>query len=143
MSAQREVVQPSARVPWWLRVLWFFLIGWEATGVWILIAWFLNLTIIGLPLGLWMLDRVPQVLTLKPSKMVVVAEVSGDRVRLGYDEVPQHSWLIRLPYFLIIGWWLSLIWAGVAWLLCVSIIGLPLGIWMLHRLPAVTTLWRG
>jgi hypothetical protein len=30
-----------------------------------LIAWVLNASIIGLPLGLWMIDRVPQVLTLK------------------------------------------------------------------------------
>jgi hypothetical protein len=40
------------------------------------------------------------------------------------------------------GWWLSLIWAGVAWLLCATIIGLPFGVLMLNALPAVTTLHR-
>jgi uncharacterized membrane protein YfcA len=40
----------------------------------------------------------------------------------------------------LIGWWFSLIWSVVAWLLCVSIIGLPIGAWMFNRLPNVTTL---
>jgi hypothetical protein len=30
----------------------------------------------------------------------------------------------------------------LAWALCVSIIGLPLGVWMFNRLPEVTTLMR-
>ena len=54
-------------MPLLLRILYFFLFGWWATGVWINVAWFLNATIIGLPLGLWMLNRVPQVLTLRPT----------------------------------------------------------------------------
>ena len=60
-------------VPLLLRILYFFLFGWWATGVWINVAWFLNATIIGLPLGVWMLNRVPQVLTLRPTRQVVVA----------------------------------------------------------------------
>jgi len=42
----------------------------------------------------------------------------------------------------LIGWWFSLIWSLVGWLLCVTIIGLPLGVLMLNRLPNVTTLMR-
>lgn len=141
-----EVVEErrSGGLPFLLRVLWFIFVGWELTGIWILVAWFLNLTIVGLPLGLWMLDRVPQVLTLRPMKRATIV-VQDRRGRLWVESgnVPQRSWLVRLPYFILIGWWLSLIWAGVAWLLCASIIGLPVGIWMLHQLPTVTTLWRG
>ena len=59
------VAQPAREFPFLLRVLWFFILGWELTGVWILVAWALNATIILLPVGLWMIDRVPQVLTLK------------------------------------------------------------------------------
>ncbi|MCS7220153.1 MAG: YccF domain-containing protein [Anaerolineae bacterium] len=143
MSSGQVTVRASPGLPLLIRVLWFILIGWELTGAWILIAWFLNLTIVGLPLGLWMLDRVPQVLTLKPSGGVVVTQSRSGQMGVQYGNVPQRSWLIRLPYFLLIGWWLSLIWAGIAWLLCATIIGLPIGVWMLHRLPTVTTLWRG
>lgn len=143
MSSSQVTVRASPGPPLLIRVLWFILIGWGLTGVWILVAWFLNLTIIGLPLGLWMLDRVPQVLTLKPSGGVIVTQSRSGQIWVQYGNVPQRSWLIRLPYFVLIGWWLSLIWAGIAWLLCASIVGLPIGIWMLHRLPAVTTLWRG
>ncbi|HEY3231671.1 MAG TPA: YccF domain-containing protein, partial [Roseiflexaceae bacterium] len=50
------------------------------------------------------------------------------------------SLLIRAIYFIVIGWWLSGIWAAIAWLLCVTIIGLPLGLYMLNRLPQVVTL---
>lgn len=143
MGTNSVTVQPVGGPPFIVRVLWFIFIGWELTGVWILIAWLLNLTIIGLPVGLWMLDRVPQVLTLKPSGAVIVARNRRGQVWARYGDIPQHSWLIRLPYFIVIGWWFSLLWAAAAWLFCATIIGLPLGVWMLNRLPNVTTLWRG
>ena len=55
----------------------------------------------------------------------------------------QTSFLIRVAYFLLIGWWLSGLWMAVAWLLCVTIIGFPLGIMMVNRVPFVMTLHRG
>ncbi len=48
--------------------------------------------------------------------------------------------LIRALYFILFGLWFSGIWAAVAWVLCVTIIGLPFGLWMLNRLPQVSTL---
>lgn len=139
--AVNTVKQPARQVPFLLRVIWFFVLGWELAGVWILIAWAFNISIIGLPIGLWMIDRLPQVLTLKfrPGNWIVDVK-SGHSY---YKAAGQLSWLIRLPYFLFIGWWLSLIWASSAWLLCATIIGLPIGVLMLHSLPAVTTLQRG
>jgi uncharacterized membrane protein len=38
---------------------------------------------------------------------------------------------------------MSLLWAAFAWLICATIILLPIGVVMLHALPAVTTLQRG
>ena len=135
------VKQPVRQVPFLLRVIWFFILGWELTGVWILAAWALNLTIIGLPLGLWMINRVPQVLTLKARPGAWELDLSSGKSR--YVSRPQTPWLFRAVYFIVIGWWFSLLWASVAWLLCITIIGLPLGVLMLHGLPAVTTLQRG
>jgi uncharacterized membrane protein YccF (DUF307 family) len=125
-----------------LRIVYFFVFGWWATGVWINVAWFLNATIIGLPLGVWMLNRVPQVLTLRPTKQVVLVKERGDRVDVRTRGLPQHIWPLRLLYFCLIGWWLSFLWANAAWLISATVIGLPLGIWMFNRLPGLTTLMR-
>jgi uncharacterized membrane protein YccF (DUF307 family) len=138
--AVTQVKQPSSGVPFILRIIGFFVLGWELTGIWILVAWALNATIFGRPFGLWMIDRVPQVLTLKSRPGAWVLDLNNGRSR--YVSVKQRSWLIRGVYFLLIGWWLSLLWAGAAWLLCATILGLPLGVLMLHALPAVTTLQR-
>ncbi len=143
MVTHNTVIREEAGVPFLLRVLWFFLIGWHVTLYWIVAAWILNITIIGLPLGLWMLDRVPLVLTLRPPRSYTIAHVHNGRVvdwqRQG---VPQHIWPLRLVYFLLIGWWFSLLWALLAWLLCLTIIGLPFGVMMLNGLPRITTLMR-
>lgn len=141
MSRTGVVVQ-EAGVPLLLRILYFFLFGWWATGVWINAAWFLNLTIIGLPLGVWMLNRVPQVLTLRPTKQVLVAYERGEQIQLRSEGIPQHPWMLRLIYFVLIGWWLSWLWANAGWIISLTIIGLPLGIWMLNRVPAITTVMR-
>ena len=135
-----KIRQPAQEIPFILRVLWFFIFGWELTGVWILVAWALNATIIGLPLGLWMIDRVPQVLTLKSRPGAWEVDLATGRTR--YVSAQQPPWLVRALYFIFIGWWLSLFWAGIAWLLCITIIGLPIGVLMLNGLPAVTTLQR-
>jgi len=134
------LVQPNR--PFIVRAIYFVFIGWWLTFLWINAAWVLIASVIGLPLGLWMLNRVPQVLTLKP--MAVEAEVRGygPYAQVRTRSVRQHSWPLRLIYFLFIGWWVSLLWANIAWALCVSIIGLPVGIIMFHYLPAVTTLMR-
>ena len=52
------------------------------------------------------------------------------------------SLLVRAAYFLLVGWWASGIWLSVAWLASVSIIGLPVAVWMYSRLPYVVSLYR-
>lgn len=141
MSDTKAVVR-DAGVPLLVRILYFLLFGWWATGIWINVAWALNATIIGLPLGVWMLNRVPQVLTLRPASQMVVTTERGKVVEIRTQGLPQRSWLIRLLYFVFIGWWLSWLWSNAAWLISLTIIGLPVGIWMFNRLPALTTLMR-
>jgi uncharacterized membrane protein YccF (DUF307 family) len=141
MRSEMTYVRQDNQLPFLVRVLWFFLLGWHVTLYWILIAWLLNVTIIGLPLGLWMLNRVPLVLTLHMPETYAVGRVNGSgAVSWHTQAVRQHNLLVRALYFILIGWWFSLIWSLAAWLLCVSIIGLPFGVWMFNRLPKVTTL---
>ena len=138
MNRTQTVVREPG-MPLLLRVLYFFLFGWYATGVWINVAWFLNATIVGLPAGLWMLNRVPQVLTLKPYRQVIVGTGTDFSQTSG---LPQRPWLGRALYFVLIGWWLSFLWSNVAWAISLTVIGLPLAIWMFNRLPGITTLMR-
>ncbi len=139
----KTYVREDPGIPFIIRVLWFFLIGWHVTLYWIVAAWLLNLIIIGMPLGVWMLNRVPLVFTLRmPRGYNVASARDNDLVEWRYQSAHQRSWLVRLVYFVLIGWWFSLLWSLLAWLLCVTIIGLPLGVWMFNRLPEVTTLMR-
>lgn len=135
---QVTVKQPG--LPLLLRILYFFLFGWYATGAWINAAWFLNATIVGLPAGLWMLNRVPQVLTLQPYKQVVVAAKGGGELRT--RDLAQRSWPGRALYFALIGWWASFLWSNAAWAISLTVVGLPVAIWMFNRLPGITTLMR-
>ena len=141
-SKYAQVTVERSEFPWILRALYFILIGWWFALGWINFAWAANATVIGLPLGLWMLNRVPQVLTLRPMAVESRVYVVGDRLYVRSTGVRQHFWLLRLLYFIIIGWWLSLVWSNVAWFLCAIIIGLPVGLAMFNSLPAITTLAR-
>lgn len=137
-SVTMKMKENSPETPFLLRVIWFFVFGWELTGIWILVAWALNASIIGLPLGLWMIDRVPQVLTLKARPGVMVTDLEDGRSQ--FLPASNAPFLVRAAYFVLFGWWFSLLWAVLAYLLCATIIGLPPGIMMLNGLPTVTTL---
>ncbi len=126
-----------------VQLLWFALVGWWAGQVWVAIAWALMLTIIGIPLGVAMLNRVPEVIALRnPLATATVTRVEGDSVVTRSTDVPQYNLLLRALYFLLIGWWLSGLWIEAAYAMCVSIIGLPIGLWMYDRVPALVSLRR-
>ena len=114
------------------RALWFVFIGWWLTPVLVNVAWLLGLTVILLPISVKLINLVPTALTLKtPESTVDPKSARG-----------QRNLLIRLLWFVFVGWWASFIWANVANLFAVTIIGLPVAIWMLHRLPFVLSLYR-
>jgi uncharacterized membrane protein YccF (DUF307 family) len=138
MQSQPVIVRQSG--PGLLvRALYFILFGLWFSGIWAAVAWVLCVTIIGLPFGLWMLNRLPQVVTLKPSRSDLVLTTTGHVLE---RNVPQAPFLLRALYFLLIGWWLSAVWIAVAWALCASIIGMVIGFWMFDRVPAIITLAR-
>lgn len=120
-----------------LRVAWFILVGWWLGGILSVAAWFLNATIIGLPLGLWLINRLPTFITLRPQERRWI--VDDGRLTAG---VVQRPWPIRAVWFVLVGWWLSGIWLAVAYVMLVSIVGLPVAFWMYGRIGAVTTLFR-
>ena len=103
-----------------LRVIWFLVVGWWLTAILSVVAWALNATIIGLPLGLWLINRMPLAATLRPAN-------SQYRVENGVlrPSTEQHPLLLRAIYFVLIGWWLSGLWMLVAYALLLTIVGMP------------------
>jgi uncharacterized membrane protein YccF (DUF307 family) len=139
MQTQPVVIQRSDGPGLLIRALYFVLIGWWLSGIWAAIAWLLSITIIGLPLGLYMLNRLPQAVTLKPSRGDLIVTPAGELVELSARQLPL---LVRAIYFLLIGWWFSALWLAIAWALNVSIIGMVIGFWMFNRTPAIVSLAR-
>jgi uncharacterized membrane protein YccF (DUF307 family) len=115
-----------------VRALWFVFVGWWATPIIVNTAWLLNATIVLLPIGIKLINLVPTVLTLAEPRSLSEPESARG----------QRSFTVRAIYFVLVGWWLSLLWANVASFLAITIVGLPVAIWMLNRLPYVTSLYR-
>lgn len=57
-----------------------------------------------------------------------------------YEQGNRPGCLIQLLWFAFVGWWFGLLWTSVAWLLTVSIIGMPIGAAMLNNVPLVIAL---
>jgi uncharacterized membrane protein YccF (DUF307 family) len=138
------VVETSSGPNFLLRAIWFVLVGWWLTGFVMGLAWLAGVTLIGLPITFYLANRIPTFLTLRPRREQFVLVTGADgSTRYERVETAQSPLIIRLAYFILIGWWLSAIWMGVAWFLCATIIGLPLGLMMVNRVPFIFTLHRG
>src|SRR5262245_62935964 len=137
MAVSRPTTVLEAQAPSLLtRVLYFALIGWWLGGLLGALAWTLNATIVGLPVGVWLINRLPTFVTLRPQEQ-------GWRLEDGVWRSSPEQWefLPRALWFAFVGWWLSAIWLIVAYAALVTIVGLPIAFWMYGRIGAVTTLY--
>ena len=64
MQTQPIVVQRSDGAGLLIRALYFVLVGWWFSAIWLAVAWALHVTIIGMLVGFWMFNRVPEVVSL-------------------------------------------------------------------------------
>ena len=138
-----QVVAQSAGGPGCLvRGLWFIFVGWWLSGLAITLGYVLAVTIVGLPAAFWIFNRIPAIITLRRRTQTYVTEQVGDTTVVRAKTILQRSMWLRLVYFVVVGWWLGAIWLTVAWLLSVTIIGLPAGLLMYNRIGGVMTLLR-
>ncbi len=124
-----------------LRGLYFYCVGLWLGGIWIVLSWLACLTIVGIPVGVSMISLVPQIMTLQPEGEWRTVEVGG-RVGWALTEAEQPGFLVRTLWFVLVGWWASILWAKVAFILAATVIGLPFAFWMFNRLPWVMSLHR-
>ena len=126
-----------------VRFIWWLLVGWWASGIVIGIAWLALVTIVGIPIGIWLINRLPSVLTLRPrTRQWSVGQDAEGRTIMVEGSRTQTAWQIRGLWFLLIGWWASGLWMMIAWLISLTLIGLPVALLMFNRTPFVASLYR-
>ena len=67
-------------------------------------------------------------MTQGPDRVIVMTEHGGP------------GFLVRIVWYIFIGWWLSGLAIMLGWLLAVTIVGLPLAFMIFNRIPAIMTL---
>lgn len=118
-----------------LRTLYFLCIGWFL-GLFLLeIGLILCMLVITLPQGIAVLNRLPQVMTLYPADDLPAFNMGASRTR-------QRNFLLRIIYFLYIGYWAGCTWACLASCFCILDATVPIGLEMIGQLPAVFTLHK-
>lgn len=120
-----------------VRAIWFVVVGWWLTGVLLTAAWLLNLTVVGIPVGIKFINWVPKALTLKNTDR---DDGPGESVEIGKSSGDSPNLLVRGVYFVLIGWWASAIYTLIAYLTCLTVIGLPIGVKLFNYLPKVVSL---
>lgn len=125
-----------------VTLLWFVFVGWWLSAIWIAVAWVLIALVVTMPIGLMMINVLPKIASLREPSREFRTTIQGTITSVETSSLQQYPFLLRAVYFVLVGWWLSGIWMGVGWLASVTIVGLPVAIWMFNRVPAITTLRR-
>jgi uncharacterized membrane protein YccF (DUF307 family) len=139
MNNMNTVVVKQNRPGCLIQLLWFVLVGWWAGQLWMVVAWFLAATVIGIPLAVVMFNKLPDIIALRGTGAYAVT-YDGQRTRV--SDLPQYPLILRALWYVLVGWWLTAAWVEVGYVLCLTIIGLPLGFWMFDKVPAVLSLRR-
>ncbi len=144
MVAQAAILEVKTGPHILVQIVWYLFVGWWLTGIAMAIAWVAAIVVIGLPLTFWLVNRIPTVLTLRPRRQQFVMVTDTDGVtRMQSLATKQTAVVLRIVYFVCVGWWASFLWMAVSYVLMLTILGIPLGMMMVNRLPFVFSLHRG
>lgn len=89
------------------------------------------------------MNRIPQVVTLKldNTRYTVATGADGNTV-VTAERIPQRPFWQRALWYLLVGWWATVTWLYVAWLLSVIVVGMPLAFPMFGFTGKLLTLKR-
>ena len=138
-----QVVIPQRGPHILVRAIWWLFVGSWLSAIVVAVAWLALITVVGIPLGIYLINRLPTVLTLRPrtASWTLGADAQGRQVWVETKR-PQVTWWWRGLWFLVVGWWLSAAWMALAWLVQWTIIGIPIALLMFNRTPFVASLYR-
>lgn len=127
-------VQVQRKTGCLLQFIYFLFIGWWLGALAVGVAYFLFALVITIPLGVKIINRIPYLIALREPPTLITP--------WGAATVQQRNMLIRIIWFILVGFWFAALWMSVAYLLCLTIIGMPLGFWMFDKTPAILTLHK-
>ena len=137
------ILERTAGPNMFVRAIWWLLIGWWASGITVALAWLSLISIVAIPLGIWLINHLPSVLTLRPrTRTWTIGQDGEGRTVISESGRVQTAWPIRGLWFVLVGWWASALWMGLAWVVQLTIVGLPLALMMFNRTPFVASLYR-
>lgn len=117
-----------------IQILWFVFVGWWLGSFVVGAAYLMFLFVITIPIGIELLNNIPKIMALRePAKLVSA---------YGPVSKPQVNILVRALWFILVGWWLAGIVMTVAYALCMTVIGLPIGFVLFDTVPGLLTLRR-
>jgi len=117
-----------------LQLIWFFFVGWWLGLAAIIFAYTMFLFIITIPIGVLVLNALPELIALRPAARRVTV--------YGPVQTPQLNIFARSLWFLLVGWWLTAVALFLGYLLCLTLIGIPLGFVLFDAAPGLLTLRR-
>ncbi len=134
---------PHNMTPGWLaRLAYFAFIGWWLSGLCIVISYGLMVTVIGIPLGVVVLNRLPLITSLRPRSQEIQVTTAGGTTVVSFQQgAPQRNWFVRVAYFLLVGWWLVAAYLIIAWVGTVLTFGWGALVFY-NPVPALLTLHR-
>lgn len=116
------------------QLIWFIFVGWWLGALAVGLAYIMFIFIITIPFGIVILNHVPLLMALRQPPQAITP--------YGPVNAPQINILVRSVWFILVGWWLTAIVLAVAYVLCLTIVGLPLGFLLFDAVPAFLTLRR-
>ena len=120
-----------------IRFIWMLVIGWWLSGLFYFVGAILTLLIVTAPLGMLVIQKIGWAFSLyQESSLMYVSDGQTTMVM----EKQQTSFIVRFLYFFFIGWWIGGFALGLAWILGITIIGLPLSFMIMNRLGKIMTL---
>jgi uncharacterized membrane protein YccF (DUF307 family) len=120
-----------------IRFIWMLVIGWWLSGLFYFVGAVLTLFIIPAPLGMVIIQKIGWAFSLyKESSLIYVSDGQTTMVM----QKQQTSFIVRFIYFIFIGWWIGGFALGLAWILGITIIGLPISFMIMNRLGKIMTL---
>lgn len=116
------------------QLLWFVFVGWWLGLLAVAAAYLLFALVITIPLGIMILNVLPELIALRAAPRLVTPYGAVSR--------PQHNILLRAAWFVLVGWWLTAVVLVLGYALCLTIIGMPLGFLCFDAAPTLLTLRR-